>query len=260
MKLQDFDQWKADAILYWSNTIYAHTNAFYDFAIVNYPSYAGPPAYENAADMVIQAANYLGNIEAAYLSYKGSSSLLESFKAYMISLYPYVTQNYTSVIPDLPWQNPQDVDANNLLNMASYDLPDYTTFFDFNTEVVTGYDGHTINNNTDLLINKLWYDGPSATTPSPTASYITDRGYMTTTASFSNTISTINAAGAADITALGNKITDITAQSNDNLVYMIYGNPKVITARKTAKQVILEDLNYQNILDQFGWQIKGINI
>lgn len=261
MQLLDFPTWKTEAAAYWSAALTASQNGFYS-AIINSPTlsgYAGPAKYENEAAMLASINSQLDTTEGYWNTYKTTPTLENKMRDALISLYSYVTMKDVNLATNAPLVLEVSIAASANFRMTSYTLPEYSTVFTFITETVSGYDGHTINTNTDLLNNKLWYYGTSAETPSPTGTYITDRGVVTKNSL--TTVDTMITTGAtADIAAIDVMTAAIPSSTRDNILFRVYGKPPITISPTDTKTFILVNYGYQELLDGFGWQIRGVNV
>ena len=267
MKLYQFPEWKQQALSYWSNVLDNSVNKFYEkMVLLNDPT-SGQANYDNKVELLNFININLTNIEGLYTTYKTDSTILDKTKDSLISLMSYISMKdiiTTKTGPQIPniLSNMED-----WYKMFSYDLPDFSTLY---TITPTRVIGTTAVTNGELKNQRLWYDMnepypmnplPFITPPSTATEVYT---FVTANASIvSNSISALNVSFSTfpsyDINNMNVFASLIFSNSKDAIIYRMFGEPELKSSNKKAKQIILENYKFSNVLSKFNWTIQGLN-
>ena len=249
MKLKDLEAWKPTVIEYWTQQITAS-------------------GYDNKIAMIDDLNSKMNSLNLS--SYYNNSDLFSKAKDSLFSMMTYVNVKYLTVyangpiVPDL-FEN-VDLGASGLYTAFSYDLPDPEDLFSFSSSAFlysgvpvtgTGISGYS---HIDTSYQNATYrvSGFSGIDISELPGYgeYSYHGYINYNINIPNIISTSAEADMASIDVLALQVPETLKNS---IIYRMFTKeqPKVIT--KSAKEFILTDLKFNQVLTTFDWTIQGLN-
>lgn len=184
--------------------------------------------YDNKESLKTDLTTYLDTLETDYQSYINSSSVSE-LKNTLNPIFSYATLKYNIIFPDEAPSIPDLItndDLRNLYNNWDYTLPsDYSTIFNLTDDGDPGTN--------DGVLEK-------------------DTGY-------NSVQDTITNGNGEDNTELESFRNDIPNAIQDLMIYQTYKQPKIDMKNLNMRCYVLQELHLKEILDEFGFDINGVN-
>nr|BDD47143.1 hypothetical protein 18 [Saccharospirillaceae bacterium] len=241
MKMNQYSSWVAAATAHWEPII--------DQTLDDVASQDWSPEYDPADDKTLlkqQLADHLAQFEPAILAYRGDNSRRGPFVDNLMSLLFYIQAAKVAPSPVEPVSTPSAIpgdDARGLFAWWQQDLPGFEGFF----QVL--HDGAP---------SMPVYD-PAAEPPVTSVDGVFSLG---ATSAFTDAMASIDALVGDDLGRMESLPGQVQAVTRDRIAYAVFaGADAQITATGVdAKQYMLEDMHVQDVLDEFNWSIRGLNL
>jgi len=184
----------------------------------------------NENEMKTNAHNYIDALQTAYTLYKNGGNV-ESLKRALLVIYGYISTKYGMTVSGSPPEISEIVSGDDIRNFYVNwlnDLPDYEDIF---------------------TLNPLESKKPKPIT----------KGVVNKTESYTNCESTITGGNSSDSARLVATETEISGKVRPFMVYLLYSKPTTTPTGINVKTFALQNMFLQNVLDEFGFTIAGIN-
>lgn len=241
MKLSEYKDWKAAAAAHWDPII---AQVLTDVADQDWQPEYDPS--EDISKLQAELRSHLDAFDAAVTSYRDDNSRRGPFIDVLMSQLNYINVAVAQPSPLEPVAVPALIDGEDLRLLFAWwrqDLPDFTGFF----QVL--YDGTA-----DMPV----YD-PLTEPPTTSVEGVFSLG---TTEAFSAALAAFSGYVADDLARLQQLPQQVQASIRDRVVYGVFaGREAVIESHPVDyRDYLLEDMRAQNVLDEFNWTIRGLNL
>ncbi len=181
--------------------------------------------WTNEEQMQQDAETYINNLQNTYITYKEGTSK-ESLEKVLLPIYVYLSIKYGMTVSGDPPSIPEIIENEDIRNC----------YINWTLDIPNGQDLFTLEEGEEPFTGKV-----------------------VLTEIYNNFKSAIEGGNDTDSTKL-EAVECTTANSiRPLMLYQLYGKPNTTPANINHKEYVLNDMHLQEILDEFGFEIKGIN-
>ncbi len=244
MKLSEYKDWKAAAAAHWDPII---AQVLTDVADQDWQPEYGPS--EDISKLQAELRSHLDAFDAAVTSYRDDNSRRGPFIDVLMSQLFYINVAVAQPSPLEPVAVPALIDGEDgedlrqLFAWWRQDLPDFTGFF------------QVLYNGTPQM---PVYD-PLTEPPTTSVDGVFSLG---TTEAFSAALAAFSGYVADDLARLQQLPLQVQANTRDRVAYGIFAGREAVIEPNPVdnRDYLLKDMRAQNVLDEFNWTIRGLNL
>ncbi|TGG92549.1 hypothetical protein E4656_13855 [Natronospirillum operosum] len=241
MKLNEYTAWVAVAIAHWEPII--------DQVLDDVAAQSWSPEYDPAADKASlkqQLADYLAAFETPLLTYRDDNTRRGPFIDVLMSQVFYINVAVAQPSPLEPVAVPSLIPGEDIRLLFAWwgqDLPDFTGFF----EVL--YDGSP---------TMPVYDATSE----PPKTSVDGTFSLGSTAAYQAAIDGLSGYVDQDLQNMEALPLQVQANTRNRVAYGIFAGADAVIEPNpvSSKQYLLQEMHVQDVLDEFGWTIRGLEL
>lgn len=234
MKLNQYNTWKVDAVTYWETEI--------DLAVEANQTTLGYTDIEKEqmrTDLKSSLNVLMDSYDPKVSSYENDSSKRDEFVGILLSVGTYVTCKDIIATPEAPVETIPILSTGDLRDLFAWwleDIPDYTTLFTITIEMVN----------------------PNPEDPASEEELVYS---LDTNAPYSTFLNDLDGYSSDDLSRFNSVNQQAGSSQRNRAAYLLFAGPEAVVVRseKDLNTTILIDYHAQEILDKFGWIIKGLN-
>lgn len=194
--------------------------------------------WTNENEMKANAREYIDSLQTAYTAYKSGADV-NSLQRALLPIYGHISMKYNMNVSGDPPTIPEivtDDDIRNFYINWSLDLPSYTNIF---------------------VLEPLESEPPEGGgegEPEPVT-----EGVVTKTETYLSLESSITGGDSTDSSLLISTETSLSGNVRPFMINQLYAQPATTSNKIDIKQFALTNMYLQDVLNEFGFSIKGIN-
>lgn len=220
MKVFEYQTWRAAAVAYWEAKIDQEVDD------------AGHTGLGFKDQLKTELYAFMDTLDPVFNAYANDDTRRGPFIDVLLALYNYAVSAYLIVTPEVPVPSlsilPNGV-VTDLFAWFTEDLPPYENLF----EVV-------------------FTEDPLAVPPTVTAELVD--------VEFSGVVTTVGNYLSDDMANIEGITNQIVAAVRERAAYIVFADDaNIVRNDGTAKEILLNDFRLLDVLNEFGWTVKGIN-
>lgn len=232
MKVNQYPQWRTAAETFWVNEI--ETEAQTKQSALGY---SDTEKSQIISTLTTTMTSQLSSLDQKITEYENDDTKRDEFVGILLSIGTYATCKDMIATPEAPVKPLSSLPSSDLRDLFAWwleDLPAYESLF-----VVT-------------IEEELDPDDPMAT---PELVYSLDDG------TYSSAYSAISGYASDDISRFNALNQESGSALRDRGAYLMYAGPEAVIQRSdlSLNEIVLTQYHAQEILDKFGWIVKGLS-